>query len=335
VNKTFIIAEAGANHDRKFDQALSLIDVAISSGADAVKFQTYSSDTLYTKNTPDFAGYENINKLIEEIQIPREWQSDLKSYCDENGIEFMSTPFDIKAVDELYDLGVKRIKIAGFEATDPRIVRYAASTKLPLIITAGIGTDLSMMQKIIDWVCTENSNPDLTFLHGNNAYPTPLEHSCLLQIRKIIDTEFSMDFNIGISDHTNSIVVPSLAVSLGATVVEKHYTLSRHLRGPDHGLHALEPRELSQMIQYVRDTEKCLLEKNSVSDSEVGFLSAMRSVVAKTKILTGDKLCEKNITTKRPFLVGSIPAKNFYDLFGKTAKTEIEEDSLIFEGDVD
>ena len=89
------------------------------------------------------------------------------------------------------------------------------------------------------------------------------------------------------------------------------------------------------MIQYVRDTEKCLLEKNSVSDSEVGFLSAMRSVVAKTKILTGDKLCEKNITTKRPFLVGSIPAKNFYDLFGKTAKTEIEEDSLIFEGDVD
>ena len=116
--KTFVIAEAGANHDQNFNQALRLIDVAKESGASACKFQTYSSETLYSKNTPDFAGYKNINKLIKDIELPREWQKDLKQYCDEKGIEFMSTPFDEKAVDELVNLGVKRLKIAGFESTD-------------------------------------------------------------------------------------------------------------------------------------------------------------------------------------------------------------------------
>ena len=106
MSNIFIIAEAGANHDRDFKQALKLIDAAVNAGADAVKFQTYSSETLYSKNTPDFAGYENINKLIKDIELPRSWQKDLKLYCDDNGIEFMSTPFDKKAVDELFEIGV-------------------------------------------------------------------------------------------------------------------------------------------------------------------------------------------------------------------------------------
>ena len=122
--KTFIIAEAGANHNRDFDIAKKLIDSAVDAKCDAVKFQTYSSETLYVKNTPDFAGYKNINKLIKDIELPRHWQKDLKLYCDDEGIEFMSTPFDEKAVDELYEIGVKRLKIAGFEATDPRIVKW-------------------------------------------------------------------------------------------------------------------------------------------------------------------------------------------------------------------
>lgn len=172
--KTFVIAEAGANHNRNFNQALSLIDVAAKANATAVKFQTYSSETLYSKNTPDFAGYKNIPKLIKDIELPRSWQKDLKLYCDDKNIEFMSTPFDEKAVDELYDLGVKRFKIAGFEATDPRFVKYVASTGLPLIITAGIGMDLESISDLIGWVKEENKNPDLTILHGNNAYPTPL-----------------------------------------------------------------------------------------------------------------------------------------------------------------
>ena len=108
MNKVFIIAEAGANHNRNFEQALSLIDIAVQSGADAVKFQTYSAKTLYASNTPDFAGYSNINKLINDIELPRAWQYELKTYCDDVGIEFMSTPFDEQAVDELVAVGVKR-----------------------------------------------------------------------------------------------------------------------------------------------------------------------------------------------------------------------------------
>ena len=151
MSKTFIVAEAGANHDRKISQAFDLIDVAVDARADAVKFQTYSSDTLYSKYTPDFAGYSNIPKLIKDIELPRNWQKTLKSYCDDVGIEFMSTPFDEKAVDELYELGVKRFKISGFESTDPRFIKYVASTGLPLIISLGIGTTLDKLFKIQRW----------------------------------------------------------------------------------------------------------------------------------------------------------------------------------------
>ena len=157
--KTFVIAEAGANHDRNFNQALKLIDAASDAGASAVKFQTYSSETLYSKHTPDFAGYKNIPKLIKDIELPREWQKDLKQYCDEQNIEFMSTPFDEQAVDELVGLGVKRLKIAGFESTDWRFVDMVASTGLPLIISIGIGFELNKMGYILDIVENYGNEP--------------------------------------------------------------------------------------------------------------------------------------------------------------------------------
>ena len=146
----FVIAEAGANHNRDFNQALTLIDIAKHAGANAVKFQTYSSETLYSKNTPDFAGYKNINKLIKDIELPREWQKDSKSYCDDIGIEFMSTTFDEAAVEELLSLGVKRMKISGFESTDPRFVKMVAASGLPVIVSAGIGSNASSIKNIIN-----------------------------------------------------------------------------------------------------------------------------------------------------------------------------------------
>ena len=188
MGKTFIIAEAGSNHNRNFEQALKLIEVAKESGADAVKFQTFSSETVYSKYTPDFAGYKNLTKLVKDLELPRNWQKDLKSYCDDNDIEFMSTPFDERAVDELYDLGIKRFKIAGFECTDPRFVKYVASTGLPLIISLGIGTNLDTLFQIQRWILDIDdiedvrlgtydfsNNPDITYLHCNNAYPTPFK----------------------------------------------------------------------------------------------------------------------------------------------------------------
>ena len=175
--KTFIIAEAGANHNKDWDTAIKLIDIAYESGADAVKFQTYSSNTLYASNTPDFAGNKNINKLIKDIELPREWQKDLKQYCDDKGIEFMSTPFDEQAVGELVSLGIKRLKIAGFEATDPRFVEVVASTGLPIIMSAGIGFDFKYWGKFCE--IFKKYNNHVTLLHCNNAYPTPIEDVCL------------------------------------------------------------------------------------------------------------------------------------------------------------
>ena len=246
--KTFIIAEAGANHNQNFDQAIKLIEIAKSSGADAVKFQTYSSETLYSKNTPDFAGYSNINQLIKNIELPREWQKDLKQYCDDIGIEFMSTPFDEKAVDELVNLGVNRLKVAGFEATDLRFLEKVASTGLPLIISAGIGCSLDFINTIINR-CYEKECYDLTILHCNNAYPTPQEDINLGTIKDIIK-KYDPVVKVGLSDHTMNTLTPSLAVAMGATVIEKHFTISRQLPGPDHPF-ALEPKELKEMIDNI------------------------------------------------------------------------------------
>ena len=322
---TFVIAEAGANHNKNFNQALSLIDVAVESGASACKFQTYSSNTLYSKNTPNFAGYTNINQLIDDIALPREWQKDLKQYCDEKGIEFMSTPFDEKAVDELVTLGVKRLKIAGFESTDFRFVEMVASAKLPLIISLGIGFEMNYLGKIFE--IADKYGNELSFMHVNNAYPTPIEDAGISIIRQLSqDTRYKW----GLSDHTESTLTPALAVASGATIIEKHFTLSKYLPGPDHPF-ALEPNELKEMIQYIQFAEKSITKKFSmgISTSELPFKQAMRSVVAKKPIQKGEILTIDNITTKRPFLEGNIPAKNFEWILGKVADKNYNEDDFI------
>ena len=322
---TFVIAEAGANHNKNFKQALALIDVAVESGASACKFQTYSSNTLYSKNTPNFAGYTDINKLIDDIALPREWQKDLKQYCDEKGIEFMSTPFDEKAVDELVALGVKRLKIAGFESTDFRFIDMVASSKLPLVISLGIGFEMNYLGKIFE--IADKYGNELSFMHANNAYPTPIEDAGISIVRQLaMDSRYKW----GLSDHTESPLTPALAVANGATIIEKHFTLSRHLPGPDHPF-ALEPNELKKMIQYIEFAEKSLMKisSNPISSSEKKFIKAMRSVVAKTNIKKGDILTIDNITTKRPFLEGNIPAKYFEFTLGKVANRDYNEDDFI------
>jgi sialic acid synthase SpsE len=331
MTSTFIIAEAGANHNRDFDQAKALIDVAVESKSDAVKFQTYSSETLYSKYTPDFAGYTNISKLIKDIELPREWQADLKKYSDENGIEFMSTPFDEDAVQQLVDLGVKRLKIAGFECTDPRFVTMVLSAGLPTIISLGIGSNFSTMYRIME-IANDKGVKDLTFLHCNNAYPTPAEDVNLDTIKQM-----AMDsrYKTGFSDHTTSLFTPALAVAAGATVIQKHYTLNRILPGPDHPF-ALEPDELKLMVDYIRYAERCMGSKreNVISSSEREFGKAMRSVVAIRDINSGEILTEENITTKRPFLTGSIPATDYYNILGEKTSIFLKEDSIIFTEDI-
>jgi sialic acid synthase SpsE len=322
---TFVIAEAGANHNKNFNQALSLIDVAVESGASACKFQTYSSNTLYSKNTPDFAGYTNINKLIDDIALPREWQKDLKQYCDEKGIEFMSTPFDEKAVNELVALDVKRLKIAGFESTDFRFVDMVASAKLPLVISLGIGFETDYLNKIFD-IASRYGN-ELSFMYANNAYPTPIEDAGVAIVRQLAqDTKHRW----GLSDHTKSTLTPALAVAVGATIIEKHFTLSKRLPGPDHPF-ALEPNELKEMVQHIKFAEQSIIKQSldGISNSEQAFKQAMRSVVAKKPIQAGETFTLDNITTKRPFLEGNIPASEFEHVLGNKSTKGYNEDDFI------
>ena len=322
--ETFVIAEAGANHDRNFTQALKLIDAAKDAGASAVKFQTYTSETLYSKHTPDFAGYKNIPKLIKDIELPREWQKHLKQYCDEQDIEFMSTPFDEQAVDELVSLGVKRLKIAGFESTDWRFVDMVASTRLPLIISLGIGFKKEYLDMIN--AITRDYNNDVTLLHCNNAYPTPISDINLNTIPYLIE---NTNCKIGLSDHTTSTLTPALAVAAGAKVIEKHYTLDRNLQGPDHPF-ALEPNELKEMINNIASAEQMMgTIKSEYSDSEINFTKARRSVVAKTNIKKGEILTIDNITTKRSYLEGNISASEWYSILGQVASKDYIEDEFI------
>ena len=340
---TFVIAEAGANHNRNFEQALRLIDIAKESGASAVKFQTYSSESLYAKNTADFAGYENINKLIKDIELPREWQPQLKEYCDSTNIEFFSTPFDEKAVEELVALGVKRLKISGFESTDFRFVEMVASTRLPLIISLGIGFDPfstsegSHLYRLFS-ILNKYQNP-VALLHCNNAYPTPLSDAGLSKLKGISSAVDALNppypNSIGLSDHTFSLHVPSLAVALGATTIEKHFTLSRLLPGPDHPF-ALEPNELKKMINLIKETEEALSPSTGLySESEKSFQNARRSVVTTRKMEKGERLGADNITTKRPFVSGNIPASDYDKVMGKKVKTNLHKDQCLRSTDLD
>ena len=322
---TFIIAEAGSNHNRDFNQALSLIDVAKQSGADVVKFQTFKSEEVYVSNTPDFAGYKNISKLVKDIELPREWQKDLKQYCDEIGIEFMSTPFDEKAVDELINLGVKRLKIAGFESTDLRFVDMVCSAKLPVIISLGIGSTSETPLKILD-ITNKYNIKDVTFLHCNNAYPTPPQDVYLNNIKSLLQN--NPPYKVGFSDHTLSPFTPSLAVTMGATVIEKHFTLNKQLPGPDH-IFALEPDELKIMVDHIRYTEQCLGNKLGFYESEENFKMGMRSIIAKQPIKKGDLLTPDNLTTKRPFIEGNVAASEWFNILGMISNKNYQPEEFI------
>ena len=237
----------------------------------------------------------------------------------------MSTPFDEQAVQELMDIGVKKLKISGFESTDFRFVEMVASSKLPLVISLGIGFEMRYLGRIFE--IAKRYGNDLSFMYCNNAYPTPIEDAGVGIVRQLaLDTRYSW----GLSDHTESPFTPALAVAAGATIIEKHFTLSKKLPGPDHPF-ALEPNELKQMVDYIRFAELSTQKQNSdeISTSEQNFTKAMRSIVAKKPIKKGDVFTKDNLTTKRPFLEGSVSAKYYENHLGITATFDYDIDDFI------
>lgn len=327
----FIIADAGSNHNRSLEIAKKLIDVAIWAGVDAVKFQTYSAETLYPKNKKPLIQIGEKEKpfdIIKKIELPREWQKELADYSNKRGLIFLSTPFDEEAIDQLDKL-VPAFKWASPELIDMPLLVYAAKKKKPLIVsTAFYG--LNEIKQALKWI-KGAGNERVALLHCTGLYPTNFEEANLLAM-KTMKKIFKVP--IGFSDHTLSTVVPAAAVAMGAKIIEKHFTLDRALQGPDHKS-ALEPGELKEMVKNIRDIEKSMGsgEKKPQEREAQKEKIIRRGVVSKKEIAKGEKFSLGNIVTKRTG-GGFIKPADFGRLLGKIAKKDIGADQSITKEDI-
>jgi pseudaminic acid synthase len=325
----FVIAEAGANHNRDLGLARELVAVAAEAGADAVKFQTYSAETLYTKKAPSFSYLEPLTdkstwQLIKEIELPREWQAELAEEARKRSILFMSTPFDRAAVDELEGLGVPAFKIASFEIVDLELIRYAASRGKPMILSTGMA-DYEDIQDAVG-ACRDVGNAEIVLLQCASLYPAPPER---MNLRAMETMRRAFGTPVGLSDHTRGIHVAAAAAALGAAVIEKHFTLSRSLRGPDHPF-ALEPGELRDLVRHVREVEAALGDGRKTGPAPAEremHEKARRSLVAARAIVRGTRIARDMLAVKRP---GFGIRPKFLDLVvGRVAGVDIEEDTVI------
>lgn len=331
-NPCFVIAEAGSNHNRDFDNALKLVDTAIKAGADAVKFQIFSAEAIYSKKTP-MASYLKDKKLVKDgetlwdiikrIQIPRNWTPDLKKYCDEKGIIFLSTPFDLKAVDELEAVNVAAYKVASFEITHLPMLKKISSTGKPIILSTGMA-NLEDIETALAAV-KEGGNSEVALLHCAIAYPPEFEN---INLRAMETMKKAFQCPTGFSDHTMGHITDVAAVALGACIIEKHFTLSRNQDGPDHPF-SLEPNELKEMISAIRTTEKILgshIKTHTKAEEEL-YRIARRSLVAAKDIAKGTVIDESMIAVKRPGY--GIQVKHMDIIIGRKAAVDIEEDDIL------
>jgi sialic acid synthase SpsE len=327
---TYVIAEAGANHNRDLGVARALIDVAAAAGADAVKFQTYSGATLYSKKTPRFKYLAPITdksptELLEDISLPREWQPELAAYARSLGLEFMSTPFDFDAVRELDALDVPALKVASFEIVDLPLIRAAAATGRPLLISTG----MAVLGEIEDALqaAAEGGAPAVGVMQCTSVYPAPAE---TINLRAMATMERALGVPAGLSDHSLGIAVPIAAAALGAAFVEKHYTLSRDMAGPDHPF-ALEPDELGAMVAGIREAQAALgsgrKEGPTPEEREEMFGLGRRSLIATRALPAGTVLEPDMITRKRPGF--GIPPKHLDLVLGRPLKVDVEEDEIL------
>lgn len=326
---TFVIAEAGSNHNRDLNQAKRLIEIAAESEADAVKFQTYSAETLYSKKTvtPDYLEgkmeQKSVWQLIKDIELPREWQGELADYSRSHDLIFLSTPFDFQAIKELEELNISAYKIASFEIVDLPFLKEIAKTNKPIILSTGMAS-LGDIEDATNAI-REIADIPIALLHCAINYPPAFED---LNLRAIKTLEKTFQLPIGYSDHTMSINIPSICVALGACIIEKHFTLDRSLKGPDHKF-ALEPDELKQMVKNIRETELALgSPKKILTESEKNmYRLGRRSIIAKMPIPKGKMIEASDLIIKRPGY--GISPKFLNIIIGKTAKTNINEDDII------
>jgi len=334
--KTLIIAEAGVNHNGDFNLAKQLVDKAYEAGADIVKFQTCKAENVISRYA-DKAEYQKKTTgeedsqldMVRKLMLSYEEYGLLKDYCDEKGIIFLSTAFDLPSVDYLHSIGMKMWKIPSGEITNLPLLIKIASLNEPIIMSTGMST-LKEVEDAIN-VLKDNGASDITLLHCTTEYPAPYEDVNLKAMQTMAD---KFGLKVGYSDHTKGIEIPVGAVALGARVIEKHFTLDRNMEGPDHKA-SLEPDELKLMVDSIRNIEKAIGDGNKVvSSSELKNQDiARKSIIASTNIKKGDIFNEDNITTKRPGT--GINPMHWFDLLGRKAKHDYQEDYLIEKDELD
>lgn len=330
MKKVFIIAEAGVNHNGSIDLAKKLIDKASNAGADAVKFQSFKAEKLVTKNAQK-AEYqelttgkeENQFEMIKRLELDYEKHEELINYCKSKDIMFLSSPFDLESIDLLSTLGLEIFKIPSGEITNLPYLRKIGSLKKKVILSTGMST-LGDIEKAID-ILKASGTTDITVLHCNTEYPTPMK-DVNLNAMNTIKEAFKVE--VGYSDHTLGIEVPIAAVVLGATVIEKHFTLDKTMEGPDHRA-SLEPEELKEMVSCIRNIEAALGDgvKRLTESESKNINIARKSIVAGRNIKKGEVFTEENLTIKRPG--DGISPMRWDEVIGKVAIRDYEEDEMI------
>lgn len=328
----FIIAEAGVNHNGSLDIARKMVSVAVKSGADAIKFQTFKAESLAAKTAPK-AAYQKISSLRKEsqfdmlkrLELSEDAHRKLISYCKKTGIIFLSTPFDKESVELLVKLGLAIFKIPSGEITNLPYLRQIGRTGKRVILSTGMSDMREVGEALSTLTAAGTRREDITLLHCSTEYPAPYKD---VNLRAMVRMGRDLGVAVGYSDHTLGIEVPIAAVALGAAVIEKHFTLDRKMKGPDHAA-SLEPRELKAMISSIRNIEKALgSDVKAPAPSEIRNRRAIRkSICAAKDIKKGELLDESNITVKRPGT--GISPMEWDAVVGRAAKRDYTRDEII------
>lgn len=325
----YIIAEAGVNHNGSFELACKLVDAAKTAGVDCIKFQTFKAKNLVSHSAQkaeyqkDTTGEGSQIDMLKKLELSYDEFLKLKAYCDEKGICFLSTPFDFESIEFLNSIDMPFWKIPSGEITNyPYLVNLARTGK-PIVMSTGM-CEMKEIETAIK-VLTKNGTKEIKLLHCNTEYPTPFEDVNLKAMETMRD---AFGFEVGYSDHTKGIEAPIAAAALGATVIEKHFTLDRNMQGPDHKA-SLEPDELSAMVKAIRHIEAALGngDKRPSPSERKNLAVARKSIVAKRKIQAGELFTEENITVKRPGT--GINPMRWNEVIGTKALRDFEEDERI------
>jgi pseudaminic acid synthase len=325
-NAVFIIAELSANHNQDFDRAVQTIKAAKEAGADAVKLQTYTPDTItidcnneyFQINQGTLWDGKTLYALYQEAYTPWDWQPKLKEISQDLGLVCFSSPFDRTAVDFLEDMDVPAYKVASFEITDIPLIEYIASKQKPVIISTGIAASSDIEEAV--HACKRMENNQIALLKCTSAYPAPLEE---MNLKTIPDLAKRFEAVVGLSDHSAGITVPVAAVALGAQIIEKHLILDRKMGGPDADF-SLEPKEFSTMVEAVRDVEKAVgkvsYELTGKTKKNRGFA---RSLFVVHDIEAGERFTEKNVRSIRPGQ--GLAPKHTGEILGRAASRDIKK----------